>query len=150
MAKREAEGQDYDSEAAELAKKVSQPQPPQPQDQARPAEQGGDKMAAHSPTLAIPEQMTSSVRYQATPSEKASIEEFVGQLNREANTSLTVSNVLRACVDLLHHSRNELTRELQRADLKRPINHREAILAYERKLAKALHAALKAAPSQQD
>ena len=149
MAKREAEGQDYDWEAAELAKKVSQPQPPRPQDQARPAKQGGDKMAAHSPTLAIPEQMTSSVRYQATPSEKASIEEFVGQLNKEANTSLTVSNVLRACVDLLHHSRDELTRELQMADLKRPINHREAILAYERKLVKVLHAALKAAPNQQ-
>ena len=149
MAKREAEGQDYDSEAAELAKKVSQPQPPRPQNQARPTKQGRDKMAAHSPTLAIPEQMTSSVRYQATPSEKASIEEFVGQLNKEANTSLTVSNVLRACVDLLHHSRDELTRELQRADLKRPINHREAILAYERKLARVLHAALKAAPNQQ-
>jgi hypothetical protein len=149
MAKREAEGQDYDSEAAELAKKVSHPQLPRPENQARPAKQGGDKMVAHSPTLAIPEQMTSSVRYQATPSEKASIEEFVGQLNKEANTSLTVSNVLRACVDLLHHSRDELTRELQRADLKRPINHREAILAYERKLARVLHAALKAAPNQQ-
>lgn len=149
MAKREAEGQDYDSEAAELAKKVSQPQTPRPQDQAPPANLRGDKVAARSPTLAVPEQMTSSVRYQATPSEKASIEEFVGQLNREANTSLTVSNVLRACVDLLHHSRDELTRELQMADLKRPINHREAILAYERKLAKVLHAALKATPNQQ-
>jgi hypothetical protein len=90
--------------------------------------------------------MTESVRYQATRGEKEAIEEFAKGLNSAEKKSLTVSNLLRACVRLLAHSHDEIVRELDGADLKRPINDRRAILEYERRVAQVLHAAFKKAP----
>ncbi len=152
MAKRETEQPGHDTEAAELAKRLQAPTKPAtgglgPQTEASRRTERPEAVLPPPASFDDPRgQMTESVRYQATRGEKEAIEEFVKGLNRAGKKSLTVSNLLRACVRLLAHSHGEIARELDGADLKRPINDRRAILEYERRVAQALHAAFKKAP----
>jgi hypothetical protein len=81
------------------------------------------------------ERLTRQMRYQATPAEEMETKDFVRRLSVAAGTSLTHSNIMRACRDLLFQVEDKLIDELSRTRLKRPINDKHAIARFEARLA---------------
>ena len=59
---------------------------------------------------------------------------------------LTLSHLMRPYFDLLLHCEEQVTEELRRAELSRPINDKTALAYFERRLAEVIHNALKKAP----
>jgi len=59
--------------------------------------------------------------YQATPTEELETKELLRRLSLAAGTSLTHSNLMRSCRDLLLQVEEKLVDELRRAKLKTPL-----------------------------
>ncbi len=71
---------------------------------------------------------------------------LVTRLADEADTSLSSVTSLRPYFDLLLHCEDQLTQELGRAELARPLNDKTALAFFERQLAEVIHAAFRKAP----
>ena len=78
------------------------------------------------------------MRYQATPTEELETKELLRRLSLAAGTSLTHSNLMRSCRDLLLQVEDKLVDELRRAKLRRPINDKHAIARFESRLTEAI------------
>ena len=75
------------------------------------------------------------------------VRSLVVRLSDEAGITLTLSFLMRACLDLLLHSEDQLKDEFARSRLERPYNEKTAITDFERQIAEIVHAAIrKAAP----
>ena len=92
------------------------------------------------------ERLTRVVKCLFTPSEERELRSLVSRLASEAGTSLTLSHLLRPYFDLLLHCEDQLTQELGRAGISRPLNDKTALAFFERQLAEAIHSALRKAP----
>lgn len=92
------------------------------------------------------ERLTRVVKCLFTPSEEAELRKLVARLANEAHTSLSLSHLIRPYFDLLVHCEEELTQELGRAALARPLNDKTALAYFERRLAEVIHAALRKTP----
>lgn len=92
------------------------------------------------------ERLTRQMRYQATPTEEQEMKELLRRLSRAAGTSLTHSNLMRACRDLLFQVEEKLVDELRHAKLKRPINDKHAIARFEARLSETIRAAVRQNP----
>lgn len=92
------------------------------------------------------ERLTRQMRYQATPTEEIETKEFLRRLSLAAGTSLTHSNLMRSCRDLLLQVEEKLVDELRRAKLRRPINDKHAIARFEARLTEAIRAAVRQNP----
>ena len=92
------------------------------------------------------ERLTRQMRYQATPTEEVETKEFLRRLSLAVGTSLTHSNLMRACRDLVLQVEDKLVEELRRAKLRRPINDKHAIARFEARLTAAIHAAVRQNP----
>jgi hypothetical protein len=104
---------------------------------------------AHDETLEIEtaeDQLTESMRYRVSRVERREIEKFVQRLSDAANVSLTHSNIMRACRDILLQAEDRIIVELEKTKLKRPMNERRALTIFEARLAEILHAALRQTP----
>ncbi|HMB04774.1 MAG TPA: hypothetical protein VKP69_13660 [Isosphaeraceae bacterium] len=92
------------------------------------------------------ERLTRVVKCLFTPSEEMELRKLVARLADEANTSLSLSHLIRPYFDLLLHCEAQLTQELGRAELTRPLNDKTALAFFERRLAQVIHAAFRKAP----
>jgi hypothetical protein len=92
------------------------------------------------------ERLTRQMRYQATPTEELETKEFLRRLSLAVGTSLTHSNLMRACRDLLLQVEDKLVDELRRANLRRPINDKHAIARFEARLTEAIRVAVRQNP----
>jgi hypothetical protein len=92
------------------------------------------------------ERLTRQMRYQATPTEELETKEFLRRLSLAAGTSLTHSNLMRSCRDLLLQVEDRLIDELRGAKLRRPINDKHAIARFEARLTEAIRAAVRQNP----
>lgn len=92
------------------------------------------------------ERLTRQMRYQATPTEEMETKELLRRLSLAAGTSLTHSNLMRACRDLVLQVEEKLVEELRRAKLKRPINDKHAIARFEARLTETIRAAIRQNP----
>jgi hypothetical protein len=92
------------------------------------------------------ERLTRQMRYQATPTEELETKEFLRRLSLAAGTSLTHSNLMRACRDLVLHVEDKLVDELRRAKLRRPINDKHAIARFEARLTEVIRTAVRQNP----
>jgi len=92
------------------------------------------------------ERLTRQMRYQATPTEELETKELLRRLSLAAGTSLTHSNLMRSCRDLLLQVEEKLVDELRRAKLRRPINDKHAIARFESRLTEAIRAAVRQNP----
>jgi hypothetical protein len=92
------------------------------------------------------ERLTRQMRYQATPTEELETKEFLRRLSLAAGASLTHSNLMRACRDLLLQVEDRLIDELRGAKLRRPINDKHAIARFEARLTEAIRAAVRQNP----
>jgi hypothetical protein len=92
------------------------------------------------------ERLTRQMRYQATPTEELETKEFLRRLSLAAGTSLTHSNLMRACRDLVLQVEAKLVDELRRANLRRPINDKHAIARFEARLTEAIRIAVRQNP----
>ena len=92
------------------------------------------------------ERLTRQMRYQATPTEELETKELLRRLSLAAGTSLTHSNLMRSCRDLLLQVEDKLVDELRRAKLRRPINDKHAIARFESRLTEAIRAAVRQNP----
>lgn len=70
----------------------------------------------------------------------------MSRLASEAGTSLTLSHLVRPYFDLLLHCEDQLTQELGRAGISRPLNDKTALAFFERQLAEVIHSAMRKAP----
>jgi hypothetical protein len=86
------------------------------------------------------------MRYHVSDDEKQETERFVHRVSQAADVSVTHSNLMRACRDLLFQVEDRLTLELSRAKLKRPINDKQAIAFFESRLTEIIHAAIRQSP----
>jgi hypothetical protein len=92
------------------------------------------------------ERLTRQMRYQATPTEELETKEFLRRLSLAVGTSLTHSNLMRACRDLVLQVEEKLVDELRRAHLRRPINDKHAIARFEARLTEAIRIAVRQNP----
>jgi hypothetical protein len=92
------------------------------------------------------ERLTRQMRYQATPTEELETKELLLRLSLAAGTSLTHSNLMRSCRDLLLQVEDKLVDELRRAKLRRPINDKHAIARFESRLTEAIRVAVRQNP----
>jgi hypothetical protein len=92
------------------------------------------------------EQLTRAVKCLFTPTEEQELRAMVGRLAAEAGTKLTLSHLMRPYFDLLLHAEEQLSEELRRAGVQRPLNDKTALAMFERELAEAIHSALRRAP----
>jgi hypothetical protein len=92
------------------------------------------------------ERLTHPVKCLFTPSEDQELRAMVARLAMEAGTKLTLSHLMRPYFDLLLHCEDQLTEELRRADVSRPVNDKTALAMFERQLAEVIHSALRKAP----
>ena len=70
----------------------------------------------------------------------------MARLADEAIRRSRLSHLIRPYFDLLLHCEDQLTQELGRAGLSRPLNDKTALAFFERQLAEVIHAALRKAP----
>ena len=110
----------------------------------RPKKSAPRKPAPTSKRSQGPERLTKVVKCLFTPTEDAELRAFVGRLS--PTRSLTLSHLVRAYFDLLRHCEDELTQELGRAEITRPINDKTALALFESQLAEVVHSALRRAP----
>jgi hypothetical protein len=113
----------------------------------------GKKRPAKQPTLKVltrpsgqPERLNCVVKCLFTPSEDQELRAMVARLAQESGTKLTLSHLMRPYFDLLLHCEEQLTDELHRANISRPINDKTALAYFERRLAEVIHNALRKAP----
>ena len=92
------------------------------------------------------DRLTESMRYRVSRVERREIERFVGRISDAASMTLTHSNVIRACRDILFQVEDRIADELRRAKLKRPINDRRALTLFETHLAEIIHTAIRQSP----
>lgn len=93
------------------------------------------------------EKLSRTVKCLLSPSEDHMVRSLVVRLSDEAGITLTLSFLMRACLDLLLHSEDQLKDEFARSRLERPYNEKTAITDFERQIAEIVHAAIrKAAP----
>ena len=92
------------------------------------------------------ERLTRIMRYHVSPTEKEETEEFIRRLSAAAKVSLTHSNIMRACRDILFQVEDRLLHEFTKARLKRPINDKRAIAFFESRLTEILHTAIRQSP----
>lgn len=111
------------------------------------------KRPQKSPTLKVltkpsgqPERLDRVVKCLFTPSEDQELRAMVARLAQESGTKLTLSHLMRPYFDLLLHCEEQLTEELHRANISRPINDKTALAYFERRLAEVIHNALRKAP----
>jgi len=93
-----------------------------------------------------PERLDRTVKCLFTPSEDQELRAMVARLAAEAGTKLTLSHLMRPYFDLLLHCEDQLSEELRRADVSRPVNDKTALAMFERQLAEVIHSALRKAP----
>lgn len=132
--------------------------PDAPQDDAKrqPAKKSPErtrKRPQKAPTLKVltkpsgqPERLDRVVKCLFTPSEDQELRAMVARLAQESGTKLTLSHLMRPYFDLLLHCEEQLTEELHRANISRPINDKTALAYFERRLAEVIHNALRKAP----
>lgn len=108
---------------------------------------------AKRPTLKVlskqsgkPERLDRTVKCLFTPSEDQELRAMVARLATEAGTKLTLSHLMRPYFDLLLHCEDQLSEELRRAEVSRPVNDKTALAMFERQLAEVIHSALRKAP----
>ena len=92
------------------------------------------------------DQLTESMRYRVSRVERREIDKFVQRLSDAANVNLTHSNIMRACRDLLFQAEDRIVAELEKTQLKRPMNERRALTIFEARLAEMLHTAMRQTP----
>ena len=92
------------------------------------------------------ERLTRVIKCLLTPSEERELRSLVSRLASEAGTSLTLSHLVRPYFDLLLHCEDQLTQELGRAGISRPLNDKTALAFFERQLAEVIHSAMRKAP----
>ncbi|MDQ3830494.1 MAG: hypothetical protein M3361_14570 [Candidatus Tectomicrobia bacterium] len=103
----------------------------------------------HEAPLAEPsfgKRLSLVMRYHVSDEEKQETERFVHRISQAAEVSITHSNLMRACRDLLFQVEDRLTLELSRAKLKRPINDKQAIAFFESRLTEIIHTAIRQSP----
>ncbi len=93
-----------------------------------------------------PERLDRTVKCLFTPSEDQELRAMVARLASEAGTKLTLSHLMRPYFDLLLHCEDQLSEELRRAEVARPVNDKTALAMFERQLAEVIHSALRKAP----
>lgn len=98
------------------------------------------------PVTAKSERLSRVVKCLFTPTEEQELRALVGRLATEAKFSLTLSHLIRPYCELLAHCEEQLTSEIRRAELTRPINEKTAIALFEALMAEAIHSALKKSP----
>lgn len=136
--------------------------PPQAEPMVPPEPPAVDRMASPQPKRDGPEAKTSPLPAPAkvppppatekldrvvkclfTASEERELRSLVNRLGVKAGTSLTLSHLIRPFFDLLLQSEDQLGEELANAGLRRPINDKNALAAFERDLAHVIHEALR-------
>ena len=101
---------------------------------------------APEPEIAESERLTRAMRYHVSPTEKDETEDFIRRLSVAAKVSLTHSNVMRACRDILFQVEDRLISELSKAKLRRPINDKRAIAFFEARLTEIIRTAVRQSP----
>jgi len=87
------------------------------------------------------------LRFKILDSQKAEIDELINRHAAAAGTTLSLSHIMRAWLDILRHAETQTVRALERAHLRRPANEDHLGLAeFERELAHVLLEALRKAP----
>lgn len=92
------------------------------------------------------ERLTRAMRYHVSPSEKEDTEELIRRLSAAAKVTLTHSNIMRACRDILFQVEERMISELTRAKLRRPINDKRAIAFFESRLTDIIRTAIRQSP----
>ena len=92
------------------------------------------------------ERLTRTMRYHVSPAEKDETEEFIHRLSAAAKVTLTHSNIMRACRDILFQVEDRLLVEFTKARLRRPINDKRAIAFFESRLTEILQTAIRQTP----
>jgi hypothetical protein len=98
------------------------------------------------PDIDESERLTKAMRYHVSPSERDETEDFIRRLSVAAKVSLTHSNVMRACRDMLFQVEDRLISELSKAKLRRPINEKRAIAFFEARLTEIIRNAVRQSP----
>jgi len=105
-----------------------------------------DSPEAPEPDIDESERLTRAMRYHVSPSEKDETEDFIRRLSVAAKVSLTHSNVMRACRDMLFQVEDRLISEFSKAKLRRPINEKRAIAFFEARLTEIIRNAVRQSP----
>jgi hypothetical protein len=92
------------------------------------------------------ERLTRIMRYHVSPTEKDETEEFIHRLSAAAKVTLTHSNIMRACRDILFQVEDRLLVEFTKARLRRPINDKRAIAFFESRLTEIIQTAIRQTP----
>jgi len=92
------------------------------------------------------ERLTRTMRYHVSPAEKDETEEFIHRLSAAAKVTLTHSNIMRACRDILFQVEDRLLVEFTKARLRRPINDKRAIAFFESRLTEIIQTAIRQTP----
>ncbi len=92
------------------------------------------------------ERLTRQMRYGATPTEEKETKEFVNRIAAATGLSLTHSNLMRSCRDLLFQVEDRLIDEIRNANLKRPINDKHAIARFEAHITGIIRTAIRQVP----
>jgi hypothetical protein len=92
------------------------------------------------------EHLTRQMRYGATPAEERETKDFVRRVSTATGVSLTHSNLMRSCRDLLFQVEDKLIDEIRRANLRRPINDKHAIARFEARMTEIIRTAIRQSP----
>jgi hypothetical protein len=92
------------------------------------------------------ERLTRQMRYGATQTEEKDTKEFIKRISTATGLSLTHSNLMRSCRDLLFQVEDNLINEIKIANLKRPINDKHAIARFEAHITEIIRTAIRKAP----
>ena len=128
-----------DQPAAAVAGKAS----PQPKRDRPEAKSTPLPALASQPSQPNAEKLNRVVKCLFTASEEQELRNLVNRLREKAGISLSFSHLLRPFFDLLLQSEDQLGEELANAGLRRPINDKNALAAFERDLAHVIHEALR-------
>lgn len=94
----------------------------------------------------VEERLTRQMRYGATPTEEKETKEFVNRIAAATGLSLTHSNLMRSCRDLLFQVEDRFIDEIRNANLKRPINDKHAIARFEAHITGIIRTAIRQMP----
>jgi hypothetical protein len=98
------------------------------------------------PYTEMSDRLTRQMRYGATPTEEKETKDFVRRVSAATGLSLTHSNLMRSCRDLLFQVEDKLIDEIRRAHLKRPINDKHAIARFEARMTEIVRTAIRQSP----
>jgi hypothetical protein len=128
-----------DQPAAPAVAGKTSPQPKREKPRAKPT----PLPAPASPPPPNNEKLNRVVKCLFTASEEQELRNLVNRLREKAGISLSFSHLMRPFFDLLLQSEDQLGEELANAGLRRPINDKNALAAFERNLAVVIHEALR-------